>query len=140
MSALVIVEIILFVFILSILVVLIVLDQHNEEVKIIENIVNIKNLDSMIKMAKDTLLQEDRLKDLAISFINTQKFYAKKNEMLDEDAKSKLKFISAFASNPNVSERLINFLSNELIKRYEDYKEDINTYEKIGIRKRYSNY
>lgn len=93
-----------------------------------------KNLEEMINEASKT--SEKNLQELMLAFINTQKLPFRDGTKLSADAKKKLDFITAIASNPNATAKHISFLNRELVKRYGSYKKEIDAYEQMGVAKR----
>ena len=76
------------------------------------------------------------LQSLIDEFIETQKLPFRQSENLSTEAKSKLEFVRAVASNKNATAKHISYLNRELVKKYGTYKADIESYEKMGLGER----
>lgn len=94
------------------------------------------SLEKMIATATDANLSEQELKELALLFVKTHKLGSKTSKDLSEDAKKKLEFVSAFASNNKSTPNLVSFLNRELKKISASYKKEIDAYEQMGLAKR----
>ncbi len=76
------------------------------------------------------------LQSLIDEFIETQKLPFRQSENLSAEAKAKLEFVRAVASNKNATAKHISYLNRELVKKYGTYKADIESYEKMGLGER----
>lgn len=100
-------------------------DKKPQKAKSLEELIreassaNAKNLDLLIK-----------------AFLATQKFPFRDGTKISADAKKKLDFITAVASNSNATPKHISFLNRELNKKYGSYKKEIDAYEQMGVAKR----
>ncbi|TQR33708.1 hypothetical protein DMB92_02135 [Campylobacter sp. MIT 99-7217] len=93
------------------------------------------SLDDLISMAQTA--SDDKLHDLILTFVNTQKLGSRTNaKSISKDAKKKLDFVTAVSSNSHSEAKNIAFLNRELSKRYPSYKKEIDAYEQMGLAKR----
>lgn len=76
------------------------------------------------------------LQTLIEEFLQSQKLPFRQDDTLSSEAKQKLEFVRAVASNKNANAKHISFLNRELVKKYGTYKADIESYEKIGLEER----
>ena len=76
------------------------------------------------------------LQSLIDEVIESQKLPFRQDDTLSADAKAKLEFVRAVASNKNATAKHISFLNRELVKKYGNYKADIESYEKMGLEER----
>lgn len=76
------------------------------------------------------------LQTLIEEFLQSQKLPFRQDDTLSSEAKQRLEFVRAVASNKNANAKHISFLNRELVKKYGTYKADIESYEKIGLEER----
>lgn len=87
-------------------------------------------------IAEGRVFSGTNLQTLIEEFLQSQKLPFRQNDTLSSEAKQKLEFVRAVASNKNANAKHISFLNRELVKKYGTYKADIESYEKIGLEER----
>ncbi len=87
-------------------------------------------------IAEGRVFSGTNLQTLIEEFLQSQKLPFRQDDTLSSDAKQKLEFVRAVASNKNANAKHISFLNRELVKKYGTYKADIESYEKIGLEER----
>ena len=87
-------------------------------------------------IAEGKVFSGTNLQTLIEEFLQSQKLPFRQDDTLSSDAKQKLEFVRAVASNKNANAKHISFLNRELVKKYGTYKADIESYEKIGLEER----
>ena len=87
-------------------------------------------------IAEGRVFSGTNLQTLSEEFLQSQKLPFRQDDTLSSDAKQKLEFVRAVASNKNANAKHISFLNRELVKKYGTYKADIESYEKIGLEER----
>lgn len=87
-------------------------------------------------IAEGRVFSGTNLQTLIEEFLQSQKLPFRQDDTLSSEAKQKLEFVRAVASNKNANAKHISFLNRELVKRYGTYKADIESYEKIGLEER----
>lgn len=84
-------------------------------------------------IAEGRVFSGTNLQTLIEEFLQSQKLPFRQDDTLSSEAKQKLEFVRAVASNKNANAKHISFLNRELVKKYGTYKADIESYEKIGL-------
>lgn len=87
-------------------------------------------------IAEGRVFSGTNLQTLIEEFLQSQKLPFRQDDTLSSEAKQKLEFVRAVASNKNANAKHISFLNRELVKKYGTYKADIESYEKIGLEER----
>lgn len=87
-------------------------------------------------IAEGRVFSGTNLQTLIEEFVQSQKLPFRQDDTLSSEAKQKLEFVRAVASNKNANAKHISFLNRELVKKYGTYKADIESYEKIGLEER----
>ena len=87
-------------------------------------------------IAEGRVFSGTNLQTLIEEFLQSQKLPFRQDDTLSGEAKQKLEFVRAVASNKNANAKHISFLNRELVKKYGTYKADIESYEKIGLEER----
>lgn len=87
-------------------------------------------------IAEGRVFSGTNLQTLIEEFLQSQKLPFRQDDTLSSEAKQKLEFVRAVASNKNANAKHISFLNRELVKKYGTYKADIEAYEKIGLEER----
>lgn len=87
-------------------------------------------------IAEGRVFSGTNLQTLIEEFLQSQKLPFRQDDTLSSDAKQRLEFVRAVASNKNANAKHISFLNRELVKKYGTYKADIESYEKIGLEER----
>lgn len=87
-------------------------------------------------IAEGRVFSGTNLQTLIEEFLQSQKLPFCQDDTLSSEAKQKLEFVRAVASNKNANAKHISFLNRELVKKYGTYKADIESYEKIGLEER----
>lgn len=87
-------------------------------------------------IAEGRVFSGTNLQTLIKEFLQSQKLPFRQDDTLSSEAKQKLEFVRAVASNKNANAKHISFLNRELVKKYGTYKADIESYEKIGLEER----
>lgn len=87
-------------------------------------------------IAEGRVFSGTNLQTLIEEFLQNQKLPFRQDDTLSSEAKQKLEFVRAVASNKNANAKHISFLNRELVKKYGTYKADIESYEKIGLEER----
>ncbi len=87
-------------------------------------------------IAEGRVFSGTNLQTLIEEFLQSQKLPFRQDDTLSSEAKQKLEFVRAVASNKNANAKHISFLNRELVKKYSTYKADIESYEKIGLEER----
>ena len=87
-------------------------------------------------IAEGRVFSGTNLQTLIEEFLQSQKLPFRQDDTLSSEAKQKLEFVRAVASNKNANAKHISFLNRELVKKYGTYKADIESYEKIGREER----
>ncbi len=87
-------------------------------------------------IAEGKVFSGTNLQTLIEEFLQSQKLPFRQDDTLSSEAKQKLEFVRAVASNKNANAKHISFLNRELVKKYGTYKADIESYEKIGLEER----
>ena len=87
-------------------------------------------------IAEGRVFSGTNLQTLIEEFLQSQKLPFRQDDTLSSEAKHKLEFVRAVASNKNANAKHISFLNRELVKKYGTYKADIESYEKIGLEER----
>lgn len=87
-------------------------------------------------IAEGRVFSGTNLQTLIEEFLQSQKLPFRQDDTLSNEAKQKLEFVRAVASNKNANAKHISFLNRELVKKYGTYKADIESYEKIGLEER----
>ena len=81
-------------------------------------------------IAEGRVFSGTNLQTLIEEFLQSQKLPFRQDDTLSSEAKQKLEFVRAVASNKNANAKHISFLNRELVKKYGTYKADIESYEK----------
>ncbi|WP_291951830.1 hypothetical protein [Campylobacter sp.] len=92
----------------------------------------INDIEDFISKA-NSAKNSETIHQLILQFLNSQKL---NTNLKNKATKRKLDFISAISANNNATPKNISFLNNELKKRYNSLKKEIDTYEQIGLAKR----
>lgn len=87
-------------------------------------------------IAEGRVFSGTNLQTLIEEFLQSQKLPFRQDDTLSSEAKQRLEFVRAVASNKNANAKHISFLNRELVKKYGTYKADIESYEKIGLEER----
>lgn len=87
-------------------------------------------------IAEGRVFSGTNLQTLIEEFLQSQKLPFRQDDTPSSEAKQKLEFVRAVASNKNANAKHISFLNRELVKKYGTYKADIESYEKIGLEER----
>lgn len=87
-------------------------------------------------IAEGRVFSGTNLQTLIEEFLQSQKLPFRQDDTLSSEAKQKLEFVRAVASNKNANAKHISFLNRELVKKCGTYKADIESYEKIGLEER----
>lgn len=87
-------------------------------------------------IAEGRVFSGTNLQTLIEEFLQSQKLPFRQDDALSSEAKQKLEFVRAVASNKNANAKHISFLNRELVKKYGTYKANIESYEKIGLEER----
>lgn len=87
-------------------------------------------------IAEGKVFSGTNLQTLIEEFLQSQKLPFRQDDTLSSEAKQRLEFVRAVASNKNANAKHISFLNRELVKKYGTYKADIESYEKIGLEER----
>lgn len=87
-------------------------------------------------IAEGRVFSGTNLQTLIEEFLQSQRLPFRQDDTLSSEAKQKLEFVRAVASNKNANAKHISFLNRELVKKYGTYKADIESYEKIGLEER----